>query len=64
MSTTTKSLAELSEYKGNALIVLKTSADAKWPFQFGVGKARLILDNLDAIRAFVASNGTTLEREV
>jgi hypothetical protein len=64
MSTYNKSIVELSEYKGNALIVLKASEDSKWPFQFGVSKARLILENIDAIQAFVASNGTTLEREV
>lgn len=64
MSTSNRSLAELSEYKGNALIVLKTSTDAKWPFQFGVAKARLILENLDAIQAFVDSNGASIEPEV
>ncbi len=41
-----------SSYKGNALIVLEP--DSKYPFQFGVAKARLILANIDAIRAFVA----------
>jgi len=63
MSTSHQSLAELSEYKGNALIVLKSSADTKWPFQFGVAKARLILENIDAIKAFVDSNGASIEPE-
>ena len=43
-----------TEYKGNPLLVL--NADSKWPFQFGLSKAKTILENLDAIRAFVAKH--------
>jgi len=45
--------AERSEYKGHPMLVLKRSEDEKFPFSFGVGKAKMILDNLDEIRAFV-----------
>jgi hypothetical protein len=57
---TTTSTAELSEYKGNSLLVLKASADTKYPFQFGVSKARLILQHIDDIKAFVDSNGGSI----
>lgn len=42
-----------SNYKGNDLLVLKWKEDDKYPFSFGVGKARLILANLSAIEDFV-----------
>lgn len=32
----------------------------KYPFQFGVDKARMILDCIEEIKAFVASNGQTV----
>lgn len=46
-------VVEYSEYKGNKLIVLKRSDEDKYPFSFGKGKAKLIVDNFDAIKAFV-----------
>lgn len=42
-----------SEYKGNPMIVIKNSEEDKFPFQFGVKKAKLVLENIEAIRAFV-----------
>ena len=53
--------AILSEYKGNKMIVL--NPNDRFPFQFGLTKAKLILepDNLAAIMAFVQSNGTSIE---
>ncbi len=32
-----------SEYKGNPMIVIKSTAEDKFPFQFGVKKAKLVL---------------------
>jgi hypothetical protein len=43
-----------STYKGKATLTL--AAESKWPFTFGLGKAKLILENLDSIRAFVRDN--------
>lgn len=40
-------------YKGNALLVLMKDENDRYPFKFGLSKARLILENLDAIRDFV-----------
>ena len=47
------SIIEESEFKGNPMIVIKNSADDKFPFQFGVKKAKLVLENVEAIRKFV-----------
>ena len=41
-------------YKGNATITL--DPDGKWPFSFGVSKAKLVIENIDAIRAFVTKH--------
>lgn len=50
------SIVEESEFKGNAMIVLKNNEEDKFPFQFGVKKAKLIVENFDAIKQFVAKN--------
>ena len=42
-----------SEYKGNPMLVLKNSEEDKFPFQFGLKKAKLILENIDSIKKFV-----------
>jgi hypothetical protein len=39
-------------YKGNPTITL--ASESKWPFTFGVAKAKLVLANIEAIKAFVA----------
>ncbi len=49
-------MIERSEYKGKPLIVIKRSEDDKYPFSFGVSKAKLILNNIEAIRKFVEEN--------
>lgn len=45
-------VVEYSEYKGHKLIVLKKEADSKFPFSFGKGKAKMIVENFDAIKKF------------
>jgi hypothetical protein len=52
----------VSEYKGQPLIVL--NAGSRWPFQFGLGKAKMILEHVEAIRAFVESEGKSVGEEV
>lgn len=47
------SMVEESEFKGNPMIVLKNSEDDQYPFQFGVKKAKLVLENIEEIRKFV-----------
>ena len=47
-------IPERSEYKGNALLVLNPQDPPFRRFSFGVSKAKLILEHIDAIRDFVA----------
>jgi hypothetical protein len=47
------SIVSESEFKGNPMLVLKNSEEDQFPFQFGVKKAKLILENIDAIKSFV-----------
>lgn len=47
------SIVEESEFKGNKMIVLKNDEEDKFPFQFGLKKAKLILENIDEIKKFV-----------
>lgn len=49
-------IVERGEYKGNPLIILKRSEEDKYPFSFGISKAKLILDNLEEIKKFVEEN--------
>jgi len=41
----------VGEFKGNPVLTL--NPDERYPFSFGVSKAKLILAHLDDIRAFV-----------
>ncbi len=49
-------MVERSEYKGKPLIVIKRSEDDKYPFSFGLSKAKLILENVEEIKKFVEEN--------
>ena len=49
-------MVERTEYKGKPILVLKRAEDDKFPFSFGASKARLILENLEEIKKFVAEN--------
>ena len=51
-------MPEISEYKGNKLICLNPGS--KFTFSFGLGKAKMILENLDAIKTFVETNGESI----
>ena len=41
----------VGQYKGHPMIIL--NPDDRFPFQFGINKAKLVLQNIDAIRSFV-----------
>lgn len=47
------SIVSESEFKGNPMIVIKLTEEDKFPFQFGVKKAKLILENIESIKKFV-----------
>jgi len=44
------------DYKGNAMLIIRQASEDKFPFQFGIKKARLILEHLEDIRKFVAKH--------
>ncbi len=46
-------MIERSEYKGKPLIVLKRNEEDKYPFSFGLSKARLIVEHIEDIKKFV-----------
>lgn len=46
-------IIEESEFKGNKMIVIKNTEDDQYPFQFGVKKAKLVVENIEEIKKFV-----------
>lgn len=50
------SLVEFGEYKGHKTITLKRNEEDKYPFSFGISKAKLIVANLKAIQKFIEDN--------
>ncbi|MFH0827249.1 MAG: hypothetical protein V1923_05155 [Candidatus Omnitrophota bacterium] len=50
-------IVERGEYKGKPLIIFKRNEEDKFPFSFGLTKAKLILENIEAIKKFVEENG-------
>ena len=49
-------MVERSEFKGKAVLILKRNDDDKYPFSFGLGKAKLILENIEEIKKFAKEN--------
>ena len=47
-------MSKESSFKGHPTICL--DADSKYPFSFGLGKAKLILAHIEQIKAFVAKH--------
>ena len=43
---------EYGEFKGHKMIILKKDDNDQYPFQFGKAKAKLIVDNYQAIKDF------------
>lgn len=58
MDQENKSIVERSEYKGKPIIILKRNEEDKYPFSFGLSKAKLIMDNIEEIKKFVEENGS------
>ena len=53
--------ATVGEYKGNAIISLPVSGSTKYPFTFGLNKAKAVLEYLDDIKKFVEENDKQVE---
>lgn len=49
-------MIERSEYKGKPVLIIKRDENDKYPFAFGLNKAKMIMENLDEIRRFVEEN--------
>jgi len=49
-------MIEKTEFKGKPVIILKRNEEDKYPFSFGLSKAKLILENVDEIKKFVEEN--------
>jgi hypothetical protein len=45
-------MIDFGEYKGNKLIILKRTAEDKFPFSFGKAKAKLIVEHFADIKKF------------
>ena len=50
---------EVGEFKGNKVLILNPSS--KYPFSFGLSKAKLLLEHLDVIRKFVDNEGESID---
>ncbi|MBU0531972.1 hypothetical protein KKB44_00595 [Candidatus Micrarchaeota archaeon] len=46
------SVVDYNEYRGNKIIVLKRDENDRYPFSFGKAKAKLIVENFEAIKKF------------
>lgn len=49
-------MIERAEFKGKPIIILKRDEEDKYPFSFGLSKARLILENIEEIKKFVGES--------
>ena len=49
-------MVERGEFRGKPILILKRDENEKFPFSFGLGKARLIIDNFEEIKKFVEEN--------
>jgi len=50
-------MVERGEFKGKPVLILKRDEEDKYPFSFGLGKAKLIVENIDEIKKFLEENG-------
>ena len=46
-------IAEESEYKGNPVLILKNNEDDRYPFTFGLKKAKLVVEHIKDVEKFV-----------
>lgn len=49
-------IIEKSEFKGKPVLVLKRNEDDKYPFSFGLSKAKMMLEAIEEIKKFVAEH--------
>ncbi|MFH1201897.1 MAG: hypothetical protein V1674_03285 [Candidatus Omnitrophota bacterium] len=49
-------MVERSEFKGKPVLVIKRDEEDKYPFSFGIAKAKMIVENIEEIKKFVEEN--------
>ncbi len=49
-------MIEKGEYKGKPIMIIRRNEEDKYPFSFGVSKAKLMLENIEEIKKFVEEN--------
>lgn len=49
-------MVERTEYKGKPVMTIRRDENDKFPFSFGMTKAKMILENLEEIKRFVEDN--------
>lgn len=49
-------IVEKTEFKGQPVLVIRRNENDRYPFSFGLSKARLILEAINDIKKFVAEN--------
>ena len=49
-------VVDYGEFKGNKMIILKKDESDNYPFQFGKQKAKMIIENFEAIKDFSESD--------
>ncbi len=54
-------IVERAEFKGRPVLILKRSEDEKFPFAFGLTKAKMILESIEEIKKFVKENDKASE---
>jgi len=54
-------MIEQGEFRGHKIIILKRDKDDKYPFQFGAGKAKLIVAHMEEIKKFAEENESKTE---
>ncbi|MCX5784319.1 MAG: hypothetical protein NTX59_01375 [Elusimicrobia bacterium] len=56
-------IVERTEFKGQPVLVLKRNENDKYPFSFGLSKARLVIEAIEDIKKFVAENEPKEEKK-
>lgn len=49
-------IVEKTEYKGQPVLILKRNENDRYPFSFGMTKAKMILEAIEEIKKFVEEN--------
>ena len=57
-------MVERSEFKGKPVLVIRRSEDDKYPFSFGLTKAKMIIENLEEIKRFGEALGRIVETKI